>query len=332
MKTRSVSSGWPTEMLAGFAPTARYLIGVSGGRDSVALLHWLNQRGFKRLIVCHLDHKLRGRASRSDAAFVAALAEKYGYEAEIGSVEVRRLAAQNGTSVEMAGRVARYQFFAQVAARRRCRSVLLAHHADDLVETALLNFLRGTGTAGVASIRAVSSRREGRLELTLVRPLLGVWRREIDAYVRRHALKFREDETNSRLDATRNRLRHRVLPYLQRQLGRDVRRAIWRAAQIWSDEEALLDSMTDAAITRAATLRVETLRNMPIAIQRRTILGWLRSRGISDVGFDVVERVRELISPDARSAKTNLPRNFFVRRREKKLFIEHLKERRPTNR
>src|SRR5713101_3298081 len=117
-----------------FAPAARYLVGVSGGRDSVALLHWLIDLGYKNLIVCHFDHQLRGRSSRADAIFVQKLAAKYDVDLALGSANVRALAAKKKMSIETAARDARYKFFAQVAKRRRCRTIFLGHHADDLVE------------------------------------------------------------------------------------------------------------------------------------------------------------------------------------------------------
>ena len=129
-----------------FPAIRRYLIGVSGGRDSVALLHSLVDLGYKNLIVCHLDHQLRGRSSAADARFVEKLAAKYDVDLALGSTNVRALAAKKKMSIETAAREARYKFFAQVAKRRRCRTIFLAHHADDLVETFLINLFRGAGT------------------------------------------------------------------------------------------------------------------------------------------------------------------------------------------
>src|SRR5438874_11533769 len=138
-----------------FSPVQPYLIGVSGGRDSVTLLHWLTSLGYRKLIVCHLDHELRGRASQVDARFVASMAAKLGLNCEIGRTDVRGLAAQSKLSIETAARAARFAFFIRVARQKRCRTIFLAHHADDLVETALLNLLRGASPGGVAAMRSV---------------------------------------------------------------------------------------------------------------------------------------------------------------------------------
>src|SRR3989440_8823915 len=115
-----------------FPPDARYLIGVSGGRDSIALLHWLVNLGYKKLIVCHLNHQLRGRSSDTDARFVEKLAAKSDVDLELGSTNVQALAKKKKMSIETAARDARYSFFAKAAKCRRCRTIFLAHHADDL--------------------------------------------------------------------------------------------------------------------------------------------------------------------------------------------------------
>src|ERR1700724_984423 len=185
-----------TSLLRPFSPGARYLVGVSGGRDSVALLHWLVDLGYKNVIVCHFDHQLRGRSSRADAIFVQKLAARYDVDLALGSASVRALAAKKKMSIETAAREARYKFFAQVAKRRRCRTIFLAHHADDLVENFLINLFRGGGKTGLAGMRTLSTRRLNDVDLTIARPLLGVWRSEIEKYVKRHRLKFREDASN----------------------------------------------------------------------------------------------------------------------------------------
>src|SRR5947208_846559 len=253
----------------GFPPDARYLIGVSGGRDSVALLHWLIDLGYKKLIVCHLNHQLRGRSSDADARFVQKLVGRYNeklvgqalrlpgagrgkrsarpamqmprIDFEEGAANVRALAKKKKMSIETTARDARYSFFAKAAKRHGCRTIFLAHHADDLVETFLFNLFRGAGLTGLAAIREVSTRRIDDVDLTIVRPLLGLWRNEIDNYVRQHRLKFREDASNKNLTPIRNRIRRRLIPDLEKSLGRNIRRSIWRAATIAADEEDWID-------------------------------------------------------------------------------------------
>ena len=311
-----------SRLLRNFSPTDRSLIGVSGGRDSVALLYWLVQNGYQNVLVCHLDHQLRGRSSAADARFVQKVAAKYDLEVEIGSADVRALARKKKMSIETAARVARYSFFAKVAKRRRCRQIFLGHHADDLVETFLINLFRGSGPLGLGAMREVSVRRVEDVDLTIVRPFLSVWRNEIDKYVRAHRLKFREDTSNRDLVPLRNRVRRRIIPYLEKTIGRNIRQTIWRAAVIASEEEAWIDQAANRADGENAELSAAKLRELPIALQRRTMLKWLRSRNVADVGFELVERVRELAAVPGRVAKTNLPGGRHARRRAGKIFME----------
>jgi tRNA(Ile)-lysidine synthase len=320
---------------------------VSGGRDSVALLHWLTSLGYERLIVCHLNHRLRGRWSDADAQFVKRLVARYNQtfvgqalrlpgsragkrsarptttgdiEFALGSANVRAFAKKQKMSIETTAREARYAFFAKTARRRNCRTIFVAHHADDLVETFLINLFRGAGSAGLAAMREISTRRIDDVDLTIVRPFLGVWRKEIDDYVGEHRLVFREDASNKNLMPLRNRIRHRIIPYLERALGRNIRQNIWRTAMIAADEEKWIES--ELRDSTQADLSVAKLRALPIALQRRALLRWLRSQNVSDVGFDAIERVRLLADRDTRIAKVNLPENRHARRRAGKIFIE----------
>ena len=344
MKPLTISS----RLIRNFPPGARYLIGVSGGRDSVALLHWLINLGYKKLIVCHLNHQLRGQASDADARFVQKLVGRYNekfvgqalrlpgaergkrsarptmqmprIDLELGAANVRALAKKKKMSIETAAREARYSFFAKAAKRHRCPTIFLAHHADDLVETFLLNLIRGAGLGGLAAMPDVSTRHVDGVDLTIVRPMLSVWRSDIDKYVREYHLKFREDASNKDLAPMRNRIRNRIIPYLEKVIGRNVRQNLWRTAMIAADEEKWLDNeVPDVA---NLDLSVAELRALPVALQRRAVLKWLRAQNISEVAFDVIERVRSLADRDASIAKVNLPRDRHARRRAGKIFVE----------
>ena len=313
-----------------FPPEARYLVGVSGGRDSVALVHWLVNLGYEKLIVCHLNHQLRGGMSDADARFVKSLAGKYELYFELGAADVRVLAKKRKISIETAAREARYKFFLKTARRRKCKTIFLAHHADDLVETFLINLFRGAGSSGLAGIREISTRRIDKFELTIVRPFLHVWQEEISDYVREHGLRFREDATNKNLDLLRNRIRHQIIPYLEKTLSRNIRATIWRTAAIAAEEEHWMENdafplqqVDVTAVTEnCGHLLVGKLRELPVALQRRVILKWLRAQNIAGVGFDVIERVRSLADHDAHIARVNLPRDRHARRRAGKIFVE----------
>jgi len=301
----------------GFSPDEPCLIGVSGGRDSVALLHQLLAAGFKQLVVCHLDHVLRPE-SADDAHFVADLAAQHGLEAVVGRQDIAARAKRRRQSLETAGREARYGLFAQTARNRDCPRLFLAHHADDQVETFLFNLFRGAATGGLAGMRPLTTRVIEGVTLHISRPLLGTWREEIDAYIAKHGLTYREDSSNAELLPTRNRLRHEIIPQLEKAFGREIRRSIWRTAEILREEDAILQGLVGT--TSAAELSVSDLRERPVALQRRTLHAWLRHLGVPNIGFEEIEKVRGLLT--GRVAKTNLPGGWHARRREKKLFLE----------
>jgi tRNA(Ile)-lysidine synthase len=305
-------------MNAGFSPDERCLIGVSGGRDSVALLHQLRTAGFRDLVVCHLDHALRAE-SAADAAFVERLAKRWKYPSVIDRVDVAAHSRKAKLSLETAAREARYSFFAKVAWEQKCPRLFLAHHADDQVETCLFNLFRGSSSNGLAGMAALSSRGVNGVELQISRPLLSVWREEIEAYVAKHRLAFREDESNTDPRFTRNRLRHEIIPALERAFGRDIRRAIWRTAEILRAEVEVLDAALGPEDS-PEELKVRDLQAEPVALQRRRLHAWLKARGVSNVGFAEVEAVRGLLG--GRSAKANLPGRWHARRRAGRLFLE----------
>jgi len=295
----------------------RYLVGVSGGRDSVVLLHWLLAQGYRKLTVCHFEHGLRGRQGKADARFVERLAQKEGLRFALGSANVAALARKRKQSIETAARQERLAFFERVGRRRHCLTILLAQHADDQVETFLLNLFRGAGSRGLGAMRPRSN--FGLLEI--VRPLLGVWRREIDSYVRSHALRFRDDPTNEKLEARRNRIRHKILPWLEKQFGRNIRKTIWRTATLFAAEEDYLESQLPVSLTNQSELVVKKVAALPVALQRRAIHRWLRRQSVVDLGFDDIENVRRLLAGGA-PAKINLPRDRHARRRAGKIFLE----------
>jgi tRNA(Ile)-lysidine synthase len=286
------------------------LVGVSGGMDSMALMHALVKTG-RRPVVLHFDHGWRAE-SGDDAALVRQQVRTLGLKFVDGKMH-----AANGTKEmrrEADARVARYAFFARTARRLGLRDLVLAHHADDQVETFLLQLLRGSGAAG----RGMDfvSERDG---LVLHRPWLGVWKKGIVAYARMHKLTWREDGTNVDTRYRRNLIRRRVLPYLQKQIGPAVAENLWRAAEIARAEGEWLDALcADAA--RNPELIVSALRGKSLARQRRTLLRWLQARGVLNISFADVEAVRGLLE-NRQPAKINLSAGKFARRRAGRIFV-----------
>ncbi|MEA3465741.1 MAG: tRNA lysidine(34) synthetase TilS [Thermodesulfobacteriota bacterium] len=187
----------------------RVLVAVSGGVDSVCLLHGLLSlsRGGRlfELVVAHLDHGLRQESS-DDACFVASLCADWGVLCHTERIDVQALATQRKQGLEETGRDVRYQFLRRVAQSAGCDCVALAHHQGDQAETVMLRMVRGCGVSGLAAM----DWRRG----LFIRPLLDVGRGQIEAYRRKHALRFVEDVSNADVTFSRNRIRHQVMPEL----------------------------------------------------------------------------------------------------------------------
>ena len=304
--------------LASASKTKRLLVGVSGGADSVALLHLLLEAGFRNLVVCHLDHGLRGRASTEDAKFVTRLAAKLTVECVVNQADVRGRMAARGESLETAARHARLEFFAECAVKFRCRRVLLAHHADDQAETVLWNLLRGShGLKGMHEEQRLGEK------LDLIRPLLGVRRAELVEWLKSQGHRWREDASNGQPIAVRNRLRNEALPLLGEISGRDPTLAFVRGAADTEEQEALASWALDRAkvLDPQGRLHLPVLRSLPIALQRIALGKFLQDQGVGSLDRDLIERGLGLLDVK-KPAVINLPGGGKLRRREGRLWIE----------
>ncbi len=290
-----------------------FLVGVSGGRDSMALLHALKLLGFRKIIVCHLDHGLRGKLSRADAGFVSKQAALLGFEVESARAKTMEFAKATGRSLETAARDLRRAFFLECSRRRRCRRLLLAHHADDQVETCLFNFLRGSGAAGLAGMRPESTQNG----LLIIRPMLEIPRREISAFIAANGIPFREDHTNAETEHTRNRIRNHVIPAITNAFGESFRGAVLRASDIFRSEDEWMESQIPEIPEK---LSCAALRAMPDALRRRTVLRWLRWSRVPEPGFAETRRVLSLLDTTG-PAKVSLPGNLHARRRAGHIFL-----------
>jgi tRNA(Ile)-lysidine synthase len=248
-----LAAAWPRERWH----DVTVLVAVSGGADSVALARALAEvqpRGEGRLILAHFNHRLRGAESDADQAFVESLANQLGLKIVIGlapespPLPLSPPPSQPPTA-EAALRGLRYVFLEQAANQTGARYVATAHTADDQVETVLHNLLRGTGLAGLAGIPRL---RQLTLATTLIRPLLDVTRAEVLDYLRSLGQPFREDSSNQTLDYTRNRLRHELLPLLERDFNPRVREALLRLSKIAGQTGELLDQQAEALLRFAA--------------------------------------------------------------------------------
>lgn len=303
------------------AADKRWLVAVSGGRDSVALLHACvsDERlmGSNSLVVCHVNHGLRGAESDGDEELVRELAAGYGVEVFVERVDVAERVEVEKKSIELAAREARHEVFSRACEEYGCDGVLLGHHADDQVETVIYNLLRGSaGLRGMQGVSVLGG-------LTLVRPLLGVRRSEVDVYVAEHGLIFREDATNAEAFAVRNRVRNEVMPLLKDVMGRDVGSAVLKSLAHAEENEQFIEETFDygSMLDPQGRLHLPSLREVPRVIQRRIMHRYLVENEVGNITYDLVEAGVGLLDLE-NAAKINLPGGKFLRRKEGRVFIE----------
>ncbi|APV45419.1 tRNA(Ile)-lysidine synthetase [Dehalogenimonas formicexedens] len=246
----------------------RVIVAVSGGADSVTLLHILHKVRDElgcELHVAHLDHRLRGDASHQDAQFVAGLAQKLGLPSTIEARAVRTYREENRLSTEEAAREVRYKFLSEVAEKIGASSVAVAHTLSDHVETVTLHLLRGTGLTGLVGLKDKSILRYKRVgPLTLIRPLLCLKRAEVEEYCRELTLEFRTDATNESLSFTRNRIRHTLLPGLRKDFNPRIDDALDKLAKIAADDVDFIQTETSKVASGVVRLDGNT-----VAIDRK---------------------------------------------------------------
>jgi len=228
-------------------PGERVGVAVSGGADSVALLLLLLElRGKLGIVpsVVHFNHKLRGKASDADEAFVAKLAAKHGLEFHSASVDVAKKAKMERANLEDAARRARYDYFRSLAESGACGRIVVAHTADDQAETVLAHLLRGTGLAGLGGIHPVAG--------PVVRPLLNVRRSELRRYLRARKQTWREDATNRDMKRMRARIRKKLLSLLEKQFQPAIVEHLSTLAELAREDEADLQGQAELRVLALA--------------------------------------------------------------------------------
>jgi tRNA(Ile)-lysidine synthase len=283
-------------------------VAVSGGADSVCLLHALLELAPKwdlHLTVLHLNHQLRGEESRQDAGFVRELAARLGLPVCIR--EAGPFSSQD--NLEQAARLARLAFFEEMLAAGKVARVALGHTRSDQAETVLFRFLRGSGTAGLAGIRPVTSQ-------GLVRPLIEIERSQVQQFLSQRGIPWREDSSNASLQFARNRIRHQLLPQLAAGWNPAIVQTLAHTADWALAEEAYWETEIDrlaaahfAVRPGAVCVRVDALVALPLAAARRLVRRAMErvKSNLRGVDFKHIAAVLELAASGAGSGRVQAP-------------------------
>lgn len=292
------------------------VLGLSGGRDSVALLHLLVQQGCS-VHALHVHHGIRGAEADADAVFCSRLCEALDVPFELQRVDVPALAQEQGVSLETAGRHARRWLLA--AAARRCKgcTVALAHHADDQAETVLFRLARGAaGLRGMQPVHVASG-------ITWLRPMLSWRRADITAWLQQMGQHWRDDATNAVPDVARNALRLEALPALNKALGRDVTPILGRSARLHAETIDALEAALEVLPSRdpQGRLYLPFVWEQPLVLQKAIVRHYLQQNAVSDISEEMVLAVVGILPAEAASSRVNLPGDRQAVRRERRLSI-----------
>ena len=298
---------------AGVQDGQNILVGVSGGADSIALLHSLyhlyrqgNLSG--RLFAAHLDHGIRGEASREEAEFTAALCRDLRIPLIMEHIDVPYLAAQRKKGIEETAREERYAFLRRAKEQAGAAYIAVAHHRNDQAETVLLHLLRGCGLSGLCGMRQHFR--------DIVRPFLRVDKEQILMYLEERGLSYRTDETNFQQQYFRNRVRLELLPLLREKFNPSVENALCQMAELCAQDEAYLQQRAQEAL---AELRMpfdgvdrQRLRKLPQALKTRILRTLLQEHGaLYDITYDTVMRLCSLLEAET-GAKCNIQKDIWA--------------------
>lgn len=291
-----------------------FLYALSGGVDSVALLHALKEKGFQP-IVAHFNHRWFPHEDDYEK-FCAKLAKQWKLK------YLFKKAKRSASTTETAAREERYAFLVQTAKRFKCSAIVTAHTANDQAETVLMRLLRGAGSRGLGAMK-FKVQRDG---VYILRPWLDVTREKILHYAKIHDLDWQEDPVNKEVSRFRGKVRHRLIPYLKRNFNKNLIQRLCQTADLLAEEDSYLAEQSQEILEnvrdRSYPHRLVTrgLLQLPLAMQRRVIQVWLKKEKVKDIDFELIESTLRLLS-DHSTARLNLTQNWQLQRKEGRLFI-----------
>ncbi len=257
-------------------------VALSGGRDSIALVHCLKEKGYK-VVAINVEHGIRGEKSVSDSNFVKEFCKQQNVPCFCYSVQAVEYANQNGYTIEQSARILRYQIFEKVLEEKKCDYIAIAHHLDDQAETILMRILRGTGIKGLVGMKSKSGK--------YIRPLLNCTREDINAYIEANHLEYVDDETNLDTAYTRNFLREE-LDTLKKKYP-CLLSSFARLSAIAEETEDYLDTQTPKVRMAGGEVFVEIDYALHSCIEKRT---YFKAINMLGVNADIENRHYELIN------------------------------------
>ncbi len=306
-------------------PGDRVAVAVSGGADSVALLRLLLELRDDVGIVlstAHFNHKIRGAEGDEDEAFVAQLAHDHALDFHRDTADVPGYAAEHKLSLETAGRQLRYAWFRKLIDAGTVEKIATGHTLDDQAETVLMRLIRGAGTKGLSGIHPVHMLRKG----AIVRPLLATRRHQIEVYLSSLDQPWRTDATNADPRHLRNRVRHQLLPVLERDFNPNIVEVLSEMGEVARAEDHYLDLEAAKALASCEadpdrlTLDIGTMQQFPLALRRRLIRAAAVRLGLT-LEFRHVEQVLRLAAQTGGAAEAQLPDGWVALRSGRELCL-----------
>ncbi|MBA7517945.1 tRNA(Ile)-lysidine synthase [subsurface metagenome] len=313
-----------------FSPGDRVLVGVSGGPDSVCLLHILNRCRKEMALslhVVHINHGIRKRESKREEKFVSHLAGRMDLPITVKSLDVPSYARRKKLTVEEAARDMRYSAFERLAGKLNAKKIALGHTASDQVETVLMHLLRGSGPQGLSGIPPV--RKLG--STAVVRPLIEVNKEEILNYLKKNNLTFCLDSSNRKTEYFRNKVRLKLLPLLRKNYNENIDGALLRLSEILKEENAYWERVVERALGKVVSRESEKILidfkrflRYNVIVQRRVL--YRLFGGI--VSLSQIEAIRNLAQKSSQGKRIYLGKRFSVRKEGNFLIFSSSPERR----
>jgi len=309
------------------------VVGVSGGPDSITLLHVLNSMKKEyalNILIAHLDHKFRGEESEADRRFCEGLAKKYNLEITWEEIDVPKIAKEKGISPEEAARFERYDFFKRMAKEKGINKIAVGHTRDDQAETVLMRIIRGAGMKGLGGISPVKEMQG----FKIIRPLIEVSRKDLEGFISESGLKFRKDSSNEKTIFTRNKIRLELIPLLEKDFNPNIKEVLANMAENLQIENDFLSRYARRKFKSTSRIKREEIlidikkfKKQPEAVRKRILRAGLEElKGdLRKLTYQHWREIEELISGRPANSIVDLPSGVTVTKDKANIILKKYK-------